>query len=313
MIFVSRCVVIGYGLLSGVLAIALLKIGLSLGWVYLFMGVCVGSAVVPIAFSITWAKCSGFAAVCGAIGGLVGAVIAWVLTAHGLTGKVTIDTLGGDYPMLAGNLVAICLSGIICVVLSYMKPQNYNWAEMRDIPLGGWRGGAWGWQSPALVERAAGLPPAGLPRFLTRRGRCPLPTPAVEDDPMAFAAEGEDSPEALTKALRWTWMTGGALTLALVLMWPLLSLPAGVFNRGYFTMWIVIAMIWGLCASFCCIFAPIWESRKHIAKICSHLMSCSPAETQAEAFADTAKAVLPPSAAPADAAVHFDQAHKAAN
>ncbi|GBF99241.1 urea-proton symporter-like [Raphidocelis subcapitata] len=259
MIFVSRAVVIAYGILSGVFAILLLKIGLSLGWVYLFMGVCVGSAVVPIAFSITWAKCSGKAAVTGAIGGLIGAVIAWMCTAKGLSGKITIDTLGSDYAMLAGNLVAICLSGIICVVMSYMSPQNYNWAEMRDIPL-------------------------------------------VEDDPAAFASDGEDSPEALTRALRWTWLTGGALTLVLVVLWPLLSLPAGVFNKGYFTMWIIIALIWGLIASAVCIFTPIWESRQHIAKIFNHLVACSPAETNKEAFADTAKAVLPPGAADAAAA-----------
>ena len=41
-----------------------------------FVGVSVGSAVFPIAFSITWAKCSGFAAISGAIGGLCGAIIA---------------------------------------------------------------------------------------------------------------------------------------------------------------------------------------------------------------------------------------------
>ncbi len=29
--------------------------------------------------------------------------------------------------MLAGNLVAIMLSGIVCVVVSYIKPQNYDW------------------------------------------------------------------------------------------------------------------------------------------------------------------------------------------
>ena len=38
MIFVSRAMVIAYGLLSGVLAIALLKIGLSLGWVRTWKG-----------------------------------------------------------------------------------------------------------------------------------------------------------------------------------------------------------------------------------------------------------------------------------
>lgn len=34
-VFVSRCIVMAFGILSGVLAIVLMKIGLSLGWVYL--------------------------------------------------------------------------------------------------------------------------------------------------------------------------------------------------------------------------------------------------------------------------------------
>ena len=135
----SRAVVIAYGILSGIMAIILLKIGISLGWVYLFMGVCVGSAVVPIAFSITWKKCSATAAIAGAIGGLIGSVITWMCTAKGLYGAVTVDTLGSDYAMLAGNLVAICLSGIICVVVTLIKPDDYDWALMAEIPLGAQR------------------------------------------------------------------------------------------------------------------------------------------------------------------------------
>lgn len=103
------------------------KIGLSLGWVYLFMGICVGSAVPPIAFCITWSKISAAGAISGAITGLCGAVITWCVTAKALAGTVTIDTLGGDFPMLAGNVVAIGLSAVVCIVVSYIKPQNYDW------------------------------------------------------------------------------------------------------------------------------------------------------------------------------------------
>ena len=54
----SRIGVIAYGILSGVFAVILFKIGLSLGWVYLAMGIIIGSAVFPIAAALTWAKCS---------------------------------------------------------------------------------------------------------------------------------------------------------------------------------------------------------------------------------------------------------------
>lgn len=133
--------------------------------------------------------------------------------------------------------------------------------------------------------------------------------PAVEEDPNAYLSDGADSPAALTKALKWTWMTGGVLTLVMIIAWPLLALPAGVFNKPYFTMWIIIALIWGITAAFFCIFTPIFESRKHIAKILAHLFTCAPTETAGEAFHDAAKDVLPPSA---DAAVEFDQNAKAA-
>ena len=46
----------------------------------------------------------------------------------------------------------------------------------------------------------------------------------------------QDSPAALTKALRWTYITGGTLTLVMLILWPILALPAGVFSQGYFTM-----------------------------------------------------------------------------
>lgn len=80
----------------------------------------------------------------------MGAVITWVCTAQGLTGAITIDTLGGDFPMLAGNVVAIGLSAVVCIVVSFIKPQDYDWALMKEIPM-------------------------------------------VEDDPNAYAADGEVS------------------------------------------------------------------------------------------------------------------------
>ena len=42
-----------------------------------------------------------------------------------------------------------------------------------------------------------------------------------------------DSPEAMDKALLWTWWTGSILTFVLIFAWPLLTLPAGIFSKGY--------------------------------------------------------------------------------
>ncbi len=72
---VSRIVVVVFGLVMGALAILLNYIGLNLGWVYLFMGVWIGSAVVPLWNMLNWKKASGTGAIVAAWTGLVLAVI----------------------------------------------------------------------------------------------------------------------------------------------------------------------------------------------------------------------------------------------
>ncbi len=70
--------------------------------------------------------------------------------------------------------------------------------------------------------------------------------------------------ELLDRVISWTYKTGGALCAVLLIGWPLLALPAKIFPLPYFTMWIVIAIVWGLLASACCIVLPIWEAKDEI-------------------------------------------------
>ncbi|KAG2435987.1 hypothetical protein HYH02_011700 [Chlamydomonas schloesseri] len=220
MIMLQRIMVVVYAIISGVISVILLKLNVSLGWVYLFMGIVIGSAVFPIAASLTWAKCSATAACVSAVVTTPLAIMTWLITAAKLNdGVVNLDTTGQDYPMLAGNLVALFFSMILCIILSYIFPQDFDWAELRNIPV---------------IE-------------------CD-----PNSDPNNF--EGEDSPEALEHVIKFTWATGGTLTLVLLILWPILALPAKVFSEGYFTFWIIIAMIWGIVASVVCIVLPVWEA-----------------------------------------------------
>ena len=77
---VSRYVVFIFGALMGLLSIVLNEIGLNLGWVYLFMGVVIGSAVVPVSMVLTWKKATAKGAMAGAISGQICAVIAWLVS-----------------------------------------------------------------------------------------------------------------------------------------------------------------------------------------------------------------------------------------
>jgi urea-proton symporter len=93
-LYVSRVVVVVFCLVMGVFAIALYEMGLNLGWVYLFMGIVIGSAVAPLWNMMTWTKASGTGAVVAAWSGLILALISWLSAAQIQSGDITVDTLG---------------------------------------------------------------------------------------------------------------------------------------------------------------------------------------------------------------------------
>lgn len=136
LIFIQRVMVVVYAIISGIIAVILLNLEVSLGWVYLFMGIIIGSAVFPVAASLTWAKCSASAAIWSSVITTPLAIMTWLITAAKLNnGVVDLKTTGQDYPMLAGNLVALFFAMIICIVMSYIWPQNFDWNEFKNMPM----------------------------------------------------------------------------------------------------------------------------------------------------------------------------------
>jgi Na+/proline symporter len=130
---ISRITIVVFGLCMGAIAIVLFEIGLSLGWVYLFMGIVIGSAVAPLWNMMTWERASGKGAVVAAWSGLVLAVMAWLVAAKIQGGAISVDTLGTNEVMLSGNLVAILMSALIHYVWSKFidhEAENYDFSEL---------------------------------------------------------------------------------------------------------------------------------------------------------------------------------------
>ncbi|CAM8935247.1 unnamed protein product [Rhodiola kirilowii] len=75
---VSRLVILAFGCFMGMLAVILNKAGISLGWMYLAMGVLIGSAVIPIALMLLWRKANAFGAILGTITGCIFGIITWI-------------------------------------------------------------------------------------------------------------------------------------------------------------------------------------------------------------------------------------------
>jgi len=253
-LFVSRVVIVVYGLFMGALAILLdfmgkssfahsynctarslwfltrsmlhssisTTSGLNLGWVYLFMGIMIGSAVIPLWNLMTWEKASGTGAIISAWSGLILALIGWIVGAQVQSGSVSVATLGTNEVMLSGNLIAILSSGLIHYVYSkFIDPQDFDFATLDDkITL-------------------------------------------VEEDKRGLSEEEQDK-VMLRRAERWIKRRGYILTFILIIAWPILSVPAGVFSKSYFSLWVLIAIAWGFGAAITITFLPLIESAEDI-------------------------------------------------
>ena len=214
-----------------VLQILLNVIGLNLGWVYLFMGVVIGSAVIPLWNMMTWDKASGKGAVIAAWSGLALAITGWLIGARIQSGSISIANLGTNEVMLSGNLIAIFSSGIIHYIYSkFIDPQDFDFATLdAHIHL-------------------------------------------VEQDLSGLGVEQQDKDE-LRRAKRWITRRGYLLTFVLIVLWPLLSIPAQVFSESYFAFWVLISIAWGFGAAIVISFLPLIESQDEIGKVLSGMFN----------------------------------------
>ncbi|KAJ6933298.1 urea-proton symporter DUR3 [Populus alba x Populus x berolinensis] len=89
----------------------------------------------------------------------------------------------------------------------------------------------------------------------------------VEKETNELPAE-EFKEEKLVKAKAWIIKWGVGFTVVIVILWPLLTLPAGEFGLGYFTFWAVIAIVWGTIGSAVIIALPLMESWETIQSVC---------------------------------------------
>lgn len=94
-----------FALCMGLAGLIFFYIGVSMGWLYTFMGVILGSAVVPIALCITWSKANKWGCISGAIAGFFAGIIAWLVTTSTLNGGAINVTVSIDDYFLARILI----------------------------------------------------------------------------------------------------------------------------------------------------------------------------------------------------------------
>ncbi|XP_078667260.1 uncharacterized protein LOC144909083 [Branchiostoma floridae x Branchiostoma belcheri] len=216
------------------------SVGLNLGWLYLFMGVLIGAAVIPIGMALFWARTTAAGMIAGATVGSALALVCWLAVAAtlpgGLMGGNFIKNTGDQLSMIVGNLVSILSGGAVCALVSLggsfrvsSQELEEEWEKTRslDNPLKPWGPT---YQSAYKMESANKL--NDRPTFAEVRRYCRKP--------------------------RITALAAGiGISLVLVILWPAGMLVVGVMNGDQFQHWVNVSQSWAYLAAAFLIAVPL--------------------------------------------------------
>ncbi|KAF2795056.1 urea active transporter-like protein [Melanomma pulvis-pyrius CBS 109.77] len=238
LIYISHSAVATFGLIMAGFSTGLYYAGVSMGYLYLLMGVIISSAVLPATFTLMWKGQNRWAATLSPILGLCCGLTAWLVTTSKLyDGVISIETSGANNPMLAGNVVALLSPAIFIPLLTYgLGADDYDWVSMKQIRLGN--------------DSDVGAPTNMDPEAAASR-------------PQTLSAEDEAAEQAkLLRASKIAKSTTAALTVILLVLWPMPLYGTGyVFSLKFFSGWVVVGIIWLMFSTLAVGVYPLWEGR----------------------------------------------------
>jgi hypothetical protein len=276
LIFVAHINVAVFGLTMSIFAIIWNVIGIDLGWLFLVMGLLIGGAVFPTAFAITWRRQSRAGAVAGAVCGLIAGLTAWLAEAKVYYGEITLASTGSNYATLAGNLAAIMTGLIVSVVVSLIKPDNFDWSTTRAINGGDVYEGhspepqSTGSSTPQESEKGvksdntlpALVSPVAITSPIQADEKHVDAIRSDEERQMSLDAATEQDPKRLRSAFILACVASFVLTFIMDFLIPIpMFLSHYIFSEHFFLAWVIISFIWVFSSTFVSVFLPIWETR----------------------------------------------------
>ncbi|KAL0466441.1 urea active transporter [Neurospora intermedia] len=246
LIYMSHVVVCAYALFIASFSVGLWYAGISMGYLYVMMGVIISSAVLPAALVLTWSGLNKWAAALSPILGLCVALVAWLVTAKKECGEMSVACTGSNMPMLAGNVAALLSPVVFVPVLTLVFGKaKYDWKSMMAISRG----------DDHDVAGEAGVDLEEVPGGREESER-----------------EMEEEQKKLRRASKISKTMTAVLTLALLILWPMPLYGTGyIFSKPFFTGWVVVGIIWIFLSFIGVGLFPIYEGRETLIRTCKYI------------------------------------------
>jgi Na+/proline symporter len=247
LVWMSHIAMVVYAAVICLVSVGLWYNGISMGYMYLLMGVLISSAVIPATLTLLWKGQNKWAATLSPILGAACAIIAWLVTASKTCGVIDVACTGSNNPMLAGNLTALLSPIIFIPILTLIFGlDKYDWQSM-------------------LAIRQADDHDIALEAESSPEAR--------EELERAKEADWVAERKKLDRAFKIASVTTVLLALALLVLWPMPLYGSGyIFSKKFFTGWVIVGIIWIFCTFMTIVIYPLWESRSTLSKVAGAML-----------------------------------------
>lgn len=224
--------------------------GVSMGFLYLLMGVLISSAVLPACLTIFWKGMNKWSARLAPTCGMALGIMTWLVVAATLNdGVITVETAGSDYPMLAGNVVSLCSPAPIILICQLIWGNDqYDFENLRQL------------HSVRDIEEEM-TPFEMMPETEEELNYKYGHSTHKPVDPHHHNLTATEQ-ATLNKYSKIAKIISVFTLLIFIILWPMPMYGTGyIFSKKFFTGWVVVGIIWLFLSLTLVGLLPLWESR----------------------------------------------------
>ncbi|EJP68324.1 hypothetical protein MY5147_003282 [Beauveria neobassiana] len=247
LIWISHMCMVVYALIICCISVGLWFNGISMGYLYLLMGVLISAAVIPATLTLLWDGQNKWAAMLSPIFGSACAITAWLVTSKKSCGALSIECTGSNTPMLAGNVTAL-FAPLVFISLSTIVFgfDKYNWKSM------------------GLIRQADDH------ELIVDSG---LDEEAQREAERRVTVSQEEENEKLSRAFKIAVTVTTVLAVSLLVLWPMPMYGSRyIFSKNFFTGWVSVGIAWIFLSLLAVGVYPVWESRETLIKVTTMIL-----------------------------------------
>ncbi|ABN64244.2 urea permease [Scheffersomyces stipitis CBS 6054] len=241
---------------------------ISMGWLFNFLGVATASGVFPIALTFTWKRLNKSGAVGGSVGGMVLALVVWLVTCKASKGEINVTNLSDQWVSFAGNVTALISGGVISIGSSLIWPSTFEFEETRN--------------RTSLISAPVKSEPA-LNETKEQNEKSSDLKITESDKDIESASVDTDLDMDLHQVIDHQHLDRqfkkycGLVAILAVIMTFIIPVPLGaspyVFSPGFLKGCVIIIIAWLFFSFSFVVLLPIFEARKEVWRITKSVLS----------------------------------------